>query len=175
MKKSIGLIALLSCMLLFNACKKETVNYVSWEINGEMYNGSYRLEALPGEIPGKAIGMHLPSYDSVAAKTVVTFEDKVQNWIFTLNIPTDSTEITLEKDGSHNLIFTDTELKRSLYPRGLKITMLQDTTENENIVKDKSSLNIFLKFEGEMFLRDSVGTEQIHQVKGELKFKQPEI
>lgn len=174
MRKSIWLIVLLFCLLMFNACKKETINYVSWEISGEMYNGSYRLEALSGEIPGKAIGMHLPSYDSVAAKAVVTFEDKVQNWIFTLNIPADSTEITLEKDGSHNLIFTDTELKRSLYPRGLKITMLQDTTEKANIVEDKSLLDLFLKFEGEMFLRDSMGTEQIHQVKGEMKFKQPE-
>lgn len=175
MKQIIRLITLMLCLILFNSCQQEKENYVSWEISGAMYNGNYILEAKASEIPGKAIGMHIPSYDSVAAKTVVTFEDRAQNWIFSLNIPSDSTEITLEKEGQHNLIFTDTELKRSLYPRGLKITVLKDSSENANIVKDKSLLDLFLRFEGEMFLRDSAGTEQIHQVKGELKFFQPVI
>ncbi|MBK7427202.1 MAG: hypothetical protein IPI60_09305 [Saprospiraceae bacterium] len=173
MNKNFCIYILFTSMLLMIACKQEPKSFVSWEISGVMYNGKHILEASDEEIPGKAIGMNIPAYDSVPAKTIITFEDKEQNWIVSMNIPTDSTEITLEKGSPDNFILTDTKLKRSLYPRGLKISIVPDSTDVDVSLKDSTLLNLFLQFNGEMFLRDSNGTEQIHQVKGELRFEQP--
>jgi hypothetical protein len=172
--KKISVFTLSIAMLSIIACQQEPKSFVSWEISGVMYNGQHILEASAEEIPGKAIGMNIPSYDTVPAKTIITFEDRDQNWIVSMNIPTDSTEITLEKGSPDNFILTDTKLKRSLYPRGLKISILPDSTAVDDSIKDSTLLNLFLQFNGEMFLRDSSGTEQIHQVKGEMRFMQPE-
>lgn len=160
-------------MLSVVACKEEPKSFVSWEISGALYNGSFKLEAAASEIPGKAIGMKIPEYDSVPAKTIVTFEDRDLGWIVSLNIPFDSTEITLEKGSPDNFILTDTKLKRSLYPRGLKVTSVPDSIDINIYNVEDTLLNLFLQFQGEMFLRDSAGSEQIHQVKGEMRFMQP--